>query len=103
MTRPNEFTRATREAALERQGGRCGSCRTKIQALGCAGRAVHDFGESAEAHHLVPIAKRGDASLANCVVLCRSCHYSAHEGGRYSQGTVLGRPRDFSFYRKRVK
>jgi hypothetical protein len=31
------------------------------------------------------------------VILCRSCHYSAHEGGNYRYGTVLGRKQDFRY------
>jgi 5-methylcytosine-specific restriction endonuclease McrA len=98
MARPNGFPRATQAAALARQGNRCASCGTAIAQLGNAGRAQHEFGESADAHHIVHVKFGGSADLENCVVLCSSCHYSAHEGGNYRFGTVVGRPEDYPFF-----
>lgn len=41
----------------------------------------------------------GANALDNCVVLCGSCHYSAHEGGAYRHGTVVQAHReDFPFF-----
>ncbi len=99
MARPNEFSRATQRAALERQQNRCASCGTAIAALGNAGRAEHAFGEGVQAHHLLPIRSGGTNAVENCVILCGSCHYSAHEGGNYRSGTVVGWEDDFPHFR----
>jgi predicted restriction endonuclease len=66
---------------LARQKYRCASCETRIVAVDGAGKADHEYGERAEAHHLIPNKQHGPPTVANCVVLCRSCHYSAHRGG----------------------
>jgi 5-methylcytosine-specific restriction endonuclease McrA len=99
MSRPNEFTRLTQQRALERQRFRCASCGEQISALGEAGRADHQFGEGAQAHHVQHVSRGGSDSLANCVIVCQSCHYSAHEGGNYRFGTVVGRESDFAYFR----
>jgi predicted restriction endonuclease len=83
------FDDATKWKALARQKYHCGSCGTRIVAVGEAGKTDHKFGERAEAHHLIPNKQHGPATVANCVVLCRSCHYSAHRGGDW---------RDISMY-----
>lgn len=103
MSRPNEFPPQTQQSALARQGFRCASCGEPITRLGEAGRLGHHYGERAEAHHRRPIMRQGSASVDNCVVLCRSCHYSAHEGGNYQHGTVIGWERDFPFFRQKGK
>lgn len=97
-SRDFEFSRHTQERALERQGHKCGSCGTHISAIGEAGRATHAYGESAQAHHIQHHKHGGDDSLANCIVLCWSCHYSAHEGGNYRHGRVDGTPSDYPYY-----
>jgi 5-methylcytosine-specific restriction endonuclease McrA len=58
----------------------------------------HRFGEGAQAHHVVHIKFGGGSWLDNCVILCQSCHYSAHEGGNYRSGTVMGRKKDFPYF-----
>jgi 5-methylcytosine-specific restriction endonuclease McrA len=99
MAERQEFTTATMQYALARQKNRCASCGTKISALGNAGRSTHKYGEVAHAHHVVPTANfGGTASPSNCVIICQSCHYSAHEGGRYVTGTVVGRKKDFCYF-----
>jgi len=90
MARPNEFSRMTQQTALARQRSRCASCGTHISRLGNAGRAEHRYGEGAQAHHVRHVKLRGSDSAANCVILCWSCHYCAHEGGNYRYGTVSG-------------
>src|SRR5206468_3835953 len=77
--RPGEFPLPTQQLALVRQRNRCASCGTKISALGEAGKATHRFGEGSQAHHINHIKFGGTEALDNCVVLCRSCHYSVHE------------------------
>jgi 5-methylcytosine-specific restriction endonuclease McrA len=98
-SRQNEFSRFTQEAALERQQHLCASCGTKIDQLGLAGAATHEYGESAQAHHMRPIRAGGTSHVSNCIVLCQACHYSAHEGGNYRHGTVIGAERDYPYYR----
>ncbi|MCC6350783.1 MAG: HNH endonuclease [Candidatus Eisenbacteria bacterium] len=98
MKRPNEFSRGTMESALARQANQCASCGTPITWLGEDGRLDHRFGESGQAHHLTPVRLGGTNSERNCVILCQACHYSAHEGGNYAHGTVLGHDTDFPHY-----
>ncbi len=95
MKRANEFSLETRQRALIRQMNRCGSCGTRISALGGAGQAEHKYGESAQAHHIRHIKLCGSSVLDNCVILCWSCHYCVHEGGNYRGGMVIGEPSDF--------
>jgi 5-methylcytosine-specific restriction endonuclease McrA len=99
MNRPEDFVRAIQESALRRQGYRCGSCGTKITALGRSGQQAHKFGESAQAHHVKHVKLGGKGDLANCVILCSSCHYSVHEGGNFRHGKVSGLPTDYPYYR----
>ncbi|MGH8533013.1 MAG: HNH endonuclease [Gammaproteobacteria bacterium] len=99
MPRPNEFSRPTEQLALARQRFRCASCGTHISRLGDAGRVEHRYGEGAQAHHLRHIKFGGSDALDNCVILCESCHYSAHEGGNYRFGTVVGRESDYPHFR----
>lgn len=75
--------------ALARQKFRRASCETVITAIGEGGQADHPFGERAEGHHVIPNKMGGPITVENCVVLCRSCHYSAHQGGLW---------RDISIY-----
>ena len=67
--------------------------RDRIHDLGDAGKGRHAFGEGAQAHHVCPVKDGGTDVLANCVNLCASCHYSAHEGGNYRFGSIIGRAR----------
>ncbi len=96
--RTYKFDRATQLAALVRQEFICASCGEPIRLLGELGREAHPFGEIAHAHHRRPISKGGRNNRENCVIICESCHYSAHEGGRYRKGTVIGRRKDFPFF-----
>ena len=104
MARIGEFSKSTKLDALERQGNCCASCGTPIVQLGQAGREEHEFGEGAQAHHMNPL-KSGDQdnSLENCVVLCESCHYTAHEGGNYRYGTVVAQEYEFPFFRRQPR
>jgi 5-methylcytosine-specific restriction endonuclease McrA len=97
MARPNEFSPATQQLALNRQKNRCASCGARIVALGNAARCVHRFGEGAQAHHIRHVKQGGLASIDNCVILCQSCHYSAHEGGNFRFGLASGRPKDYPY------
>lgn len=99
MTRPNGFSRRTQESALARQKGRCASCGTPISALGNAGRADHAYGEGAQAHHMMHVKRGGLGTVDNCVILCTSCHYGAHEGGSYRTGTVVSDASDYPHFR----
>ena len=99
MARPNEFSPSTQQLALARQKFRCASCGTRISGLGLAGRADHRYGEGAQAHHRRHVKFGGSDSLDNCVILCQACHYSAHEGGNYRFGTVIGRKSDYPYFR----
>lgn len=99
MQRPNEFSTGTKESALARQGHQCASCGTPITRLGEAGRPDHRYGEIGQAHHVVHVSLGGTDSERNCVILCQSCHYSAHEGGDYAHGMVVGHEGDFPHYR----
>jgi 5-methylcytosine-specific restriction endonuclease McrA len=96
--RPGEFSRATQQHALARQEYKCASCGTPISALGQVGRSIHRFGEGARAHHIRHVKFGGTDLVDNCVVLCESCHYSAHEGGNYRRGTVVGVKQDFPHF-----
>ena len=98
MSRPNEFPRGTQELALVRQKRKCATCGTTISAVGNAGRADHRFGEGAQAHHMTHIKFGGTDSVQNCVIICQACHYSAHEGGNYRFGTVVGKRSDFPYF-----
>jgi 5-methylcytosine-specific restriction endonuclease McrA len=97
-TYQDEFNLATQRKALDRQGNLCASCGTPITTLGEGGRGNHEYGEIVHAHHRIPVKASGRNTLANCVILCQSCHYSAHEGGNYRYGKVVGRKRDFPHY-----
>jgi 5-methylcytosine-specific restriction endonuclease McrA len=73
-----EFSRDVKQKALLRQRQVCASCGFPI-----VGMAVPAFGENVHFHHVIPtMGMRGPATVENCVALCRSCHYSAHAGGR---------------------
>jgi 5-methylcytosine-specific restriction endonuclease McrA len=69
--------------ALKRQRGKCGSCGSPIFSVGTSGASAHKFGEGAEGHHVIPHQMGGPLTLENCVVLCKSCHYSVHRGGHW--------------------
>ena len=90
MNRPGEFSHVTKVQALQRQKSRCACCGTPLYGLGNSGRASHAFGEGAQAHHVEHLKFGGTDSVDNCVILCQSCHYSAHEGGNYRWGDVVG-------------
>jgi hypothetical protein len=77
------FPAATQRSALARQRNKCASCGTRISAIGQGGTSTHDFGEGAQGHHVIPHKLGGPITVENCVVLCWSCHYNAHQGGRW--------------------
>jgi 5-methylcytosine-specific restriction enzyme A len=57
-----EFTKSTKRDAFLRANGDCELCGMKLK-----------VGE-AEYHHRIEAYLGGEATLENCVVLCRSCH-----------------------------
>jgi len=75
---------------LTRQKFRCASCGTPISTIGTSGSATHRFGERAEGHHLIPYKMGGPISVHNCVILCRACHYNAHQAGLWRDVSVYG-------------
>lgn len=77
------FPAAIQMQALARQRFRCASCGTRITSIGEAGQVNHKFGERAEGHHVIPHLMTGPITVDNCVVLCRACHYNAHQAGRW--------------------
>jgi 5-methylcytosine-specific restriction endonuclease McrA len=98
MARLNEFSKTTQRKALSRQRYRCASCGTGITQLGKSGAAKHRYGEGAQAHHLRHIKLGGSDAVTNCIILCQSCHYSAHEGGNYRFGKATGRKFDYPHF-----
>lgn len=98
MSRPEDFSESTKQSALCRQCFLCGSCGEHIASVDSTGQSAHFYGEAAQAHHIRPIRFGGTSSLENCVILCQSCHYSAHEGGSYRTGTVIGDTDDYPYY-----
>jgi hypothetical protein len=94
------FSLEIKLAALARQDNRCGSCGVHIHDFGKTEVERHAFGEWAEAHHIRHFKSGGLSSLVNCVVICKSCHYSAHVGGDYRDNSeaVQGTPADFVCY-----
>jgi HNH endonuclease/Integrase core domain len=82
------FPTSIQRQALVRQKFLCASCGTRISALGDSGKQSHQFGERAEGHHVIPHKLGGPITPENCVVLCRACHTSAHQGGRWSDTSI---------------
>jgi hypothetical protein len=82
------FSADTQRQALKRQKSRCASCGEKITEIGEAGQMDHKFGERAEGHHVIPHKMGGPITVENCVVLCRACHLSAHQGGRWRDVSI---------------
>jgi 5-methylcytosine-specific restriction endonuclease McrA len=93
-----EFTTQIKMQALERQDFLCGSCGLLIVPFGGSKMTSVAWGESAHAHHRKPVRMGGGGNIENCVILCESCHYNAHEGGRYVKGTAWGRISDFEYF-----
>jgi 5-methylcytosine-specific restriction protein A len=58
-----EFSTSVRLAALERSGGNCERCTSPFSG-----------GNRPQYDHATPDAVGGEPTLANCMVLCRSCH-----------------------------
>jgi len=58
-----EFTKKTKEQALERSGGHCELCGKRIRP-----------GDGPEYDHRITDFYNGGNSLANCQVLCIPCH-----------------------------
>ncbi|MCG7896107.1 MAG: HNH endonuclease signature motif containing protein [Candidatus Thiodiazotropha taylori] len=96
----SEFPIITKKQALSRQRNRCASCGTEIASLNQIGKRIHQYGEGAHAHHIKPCQHGGTNHLSNCVILCESCHYSAHEGGHYRNNSdyLVGKPSDYEHF-----
>ncbi len=62
MTKRIEFPAKVRDKAADRANGKCQNC-----SLPFAGKKMHF-------DHILPLALGGESSLANCQVLCVSCH-----------------------------
>lgn len=99
MARDHEFSQPTKQQALVRQRNQCASCGERIEHLNQTGRESHKFGEGAHAHHVKHIQQGGQSELANCVIVCESCHYALHEGGNYRSKAIRGTVNDFPHYR----
>ena len=100
-----EFSYQTKLRALDRQKYLCASCGDPI--LPFDGSLVSvAWGECAHAHHLTYMREHGGGNVENCVILCSSCHYNAHEGGRYRrrEGEVVALVSDFPhFYGTKIR
>jgi hypothetical protein len=92
-----EFGQATKLAALERQECLCAMCASLI--VPCANKQLISvaWGETAHAHHRRPMQQKGKGTVDNCVIVCRSCHYSAHFGGNYGK-KIIANIEDFRFF-----
>lgn len=89
----------TKLEALGRQNFRCASCGARISISGK--RLVSDeFGEEVHGHHMIPHKMGGPVTVDNCVVLCRSCHYSAHLGGHWRNIAFYD---DFKYFPMKIK
>lgn len=94
-----EFASHTKLQALTRQDFLCASCASLIVPVSGKKLISVAWGESVDAHHRRPMIKHGGGgNVENCVILCDSCHYSAHEGGNYRRGTVWGRIKDYPYF-----
>lgn len=65
MSSRAEFSRKTKNEALERAGHKCGNCRIDLSPK-----------TGIEYDHRIPDAVGGANSVANCVPLCKNCHGS---------------------------
>ena len=93
-----EFSNQIKMQALSRQEFLCGSCGDLIVPFSRNELVSVAWDETAHAHHRKPIKMGGGGNVENCVILCETCHYSAHEGGSYAHGTVWGRIKDFPYF-----
>lgn len=98
MSRRAEFGARVKEAALQRQKHCCASCGEQISTTKSGGASTHKYGEPAHAHHIVHAQQGGSNQPENCVILCWSCHYCAHEGGNFKSKDVMATKADFPHY-----
>ena len=98
MSRDNEFSQMTKIMALKRQKNKCGSCGTRIHGIYKIDAAHHKFGEHAEAHHIRHVQQGGTNAVFNCIIICKACHYSVHEGGNYRSKDILATQADFPHF-----
>ncbi len=89
------FSDSTKKLALQRQQFLCASCAEQIYGQD---RLQNQFGEQIHAHHIRHVKFGGTGHLDNCVIICQACHYLAHEGGNYRNGTVIGTREDFPYF-----
>lgn len=94
---PHEFVAETKRRALARQDFLCAMCGSLILPFGSTMVSVA-WGETSHAHHRKPIKSGGSGNVENCVIICESCHYIAHEGGNYRHGGEWGRIADFEYF-----
>lgn len=89
MAKPHKnFPAAVQREALVRQDFLCASCGSLILDIGNRTRDWNEMLEGVEAHHVIPHKKGGSVRAENCVILCRSCHLNAHQGGRWSDISI---------------
>lgn len=94
----DEFTWHVKLQALCRQDFLCASCASLIVPFSDRKLRSVAWGESAHAHHRRPMGDHGRGTVGNCVVICESCHYSAHFGGDYKNRKDWGRVGDFPYF-----
>lgn len=92
-----EFSSGTKLAALARQDFLCAMCASLIVPFGSTKLVSVAWGESAHAHHRRPMQMGGSGTEHNCVVICSSCHYTAHFGGNYGQ-KFAAKVQDFKYF-----
>ena len=97
--RKNLFSRKTKEEALARQRDRCASCGEQLFIFDDAEEEDETLGKAAHAHHMRHRKSNGANGVENCVILCKPCHYSVHEGGNYRFGTVESDENDYPYFR----
>jgi len=68
ISRPGEFKRSVKRAAIHRQGGVCAFCGVSLETPWSSG----DF--QGYAHHLLPLKHGGSSDLSHCVYLCWGHH-----------------------------
>jgi predicted restriction endonuclease len=101
VSRPNEFSETTKQAAIQRQKGRCAFCGIRLTTQWTLGPV------QGEAHHLKPILYGGTSDLDNCVYLCWAEHkllghgmapFGIDKQGGSSRTMIMMSRRDFRFW-----
>jgi 5-methylcytosine-specific restriction endonuclease McrA len=77
------FSEATKDAAYARSGGRCECTRKDGLHQGYPRCPTRVTRHGAQYHHKTAESVGGSDSLANCEVLCLSCHRATDSYGRH--------------------